>query len=124
MSLIAPSSIGVGTPEEQIDAIVLGVFNEAGKDAVTFLQQLVATQYPPSSRRGEAPHRRTGRLQEEITFEVIQEYAITELAVTSMAPYSIYLDDLSGGGLDRPYMSVLLDEFPSDLIARLQNAFS
>lgn len=55
------------------------------------VKESVGHQFPPSSRPGEYPHKRTGNLQEKITVETRIENGRVVTTLRSGAPYSARL---------------------------------
>lgn len=112
------------SPEQQIEAIALGVMNEAGPDIVTDLQQRLGTAYPPASIKGESPHKRSGDLQGSVNYLVEVAGAIITLTIAAggpEAPYAVFLEPPAA--LDRPFMAPTLSEWAPILVQRLQDAF-
>jgi hypothetical protein len=90
---------------------LLAALEALGDKAVSEIQASLSEPWPPASRPGEAPHRRTGTLQanvEHVTL-VSGETGLPELTVMSDRPAVGEGDDSNAAvvlemELDRPYM--------------------
>lgn len=107
-------------PEELIDRMILETMTQFGADMVDDIQFEVNILYPPASVPYEPPHRRTGRLHDEITFNIAQQGPITNLMVISGAPYSARLE----GPMRRFFMGPAQEKWTPILFQRLAEKFS
>ena len=56
------------------------------------LESIVSTPYPPASRVGESPHRRTGKLQQGFQWTVKRRLFSVDLRIFTNVPYSRRLE--------------------------------
>jgi HK97 gp10 family phage protein len=112
------------TPEEIIDARILSVLEQAGRDAVEDIQGTVNTAWPPPSEPDTEPHRRSGALHDGIVYEIEQAGPVTVLTVISTVFYSGYLEDGTGRMKKRPFMAPARDRWAPVVHQRLTEAFS
>lgn len=112
------------TPEEHIDAIILGVMEDVAGEIVDDVQQALSTAYPPASSPGEFPHRRSGLLVNSVTSAVEQFGSVTILTVISNAPYSAHLEYGTERMDARPFMGPTRDEWAPVIHQRFTSAFS
>jgi hypothetical protein len=85
-------------PFVEIEAQALQILQAWGAEVVAERKAALATLAPPSSRPGETPHKRSGRLQAGITHNVRIESPRVVGVLRSEAPYSASLQ----GGMNRP----------------------
>lgn len=92
-----------------------------GRFIVADLARIVATPYPPASRVGESPHRRTGNLQRNFQWKVKISLLSVSLRVYTDVVYSRRLEfgfvgtDRLGRNINqgpRPYWRVVLGRAP------------
>lgn len=85
------------------------------------LERIVATPYPPASRVGESPHKRTGTLQRGFDFRVKTSLFAVALRIFTNVPYSRRLEfgfvgtDALGRNVNqgpRPYWRVVIARAP------------
>lgn len=85
------------------------------------LERIVSTPYPPASRVGESPHKRTGKLQRGFEFKVKTSIFAVSLRIFTNVPYSRRLEfgfvgtDALGRNINqgpRPYWRVVLARAP------------
>jgi hypothetical protein len=85
------------------------------------LKQIVATPYPPASRVGESPHKRTGTLQQGFEFRIKTSIFAVALRIFTNVPYSRRLEfgfvgtDALGRNVNqgpRPYWRVVMARAP------------
>lgn len=88
-----------------------------GQFIINALEAQVATPYPPASRVGESPHRRTGNLQRGFQMTIKQRVFSIDLRVFTNIPYSRRLEfgfvgtDRLGRNINqgpRPYFRVAI----------------
>lgn len=84
---------------------VVKTLDDIGTNAESNLRDRLAVLYPPSSVRGESPHKRTGLLQAGVAHQTEEEDGVITMTVTSNRAggnpkVPIYLE----GKMDRPYM--------------------
>ena len=91
------------------------------KFIISDLEREVATPFPPASRVGEAPHRRTGTLQRGFKFRVKTGLLSVSLRIFTDVPYSRRLEfgmvgtDRLGRNINqgpRPYWRPVLSRAP------------
>lgn len=104
------------TPEEQGRAILTAAFNAIGSDIVQVVRDEISTQYPPSSDPDTPPHRRTGNLQNQISFTVDEFHDGVTFNLVSSAFYSGYLRD----GRDF-FGQEAIDRYVPIIVQRLQD---
>lgn len=109
---------------DPIDLIVNSVLEQVGNGMLDDLRQTLADDYPPASAPGESPHRRSGYLQEGVSWGVERSGPIYTLTVASTALYSVYLEFGTSRMAARPFMSPALARWAPVLVARLDFAFS
>jgi len=112
------------TPEEKIRDITFGVLHQFASDVMDDLHQKLDNAYPPASKPGEVPRRRSGELQEGIDYLITQEGSLIVLTIISSAPHSAYLEFGTDRMSKRPFMLPALQSWTPELIRRLQAAFS
>lgn len=78
------------------------------------VKERLSTPYPPSSRPGDHPHRRTGRLMNSIEGRITQEAGGFRVDVVSDVPYATYLE-ASG----RPVVGDAADELAAEIDAEI-----
>lgn len=92
-----------------------------GRFIVADLAQIVATPYPPASRVGESPHKRTGNLQRNFQWKVKVGLLSVSLRVYTDVVYSRRLEfgfvgtDRLGRNINqgpRPYWRIVLGRAP------------
>lgn len=109
---------------DPINLIVNDVLEQVGNGMLDDLRQTLADDYPPASSPGESPHRRTGYLQESVSWGVDRFGPIYTLTVASTALYSVYLEFGTERMAARPFMAPALQRWAPILVARLDSAFS
>lgn len=99
------------------------VFNmeSLAKFIIKDLENIVDTPYPPASRVGESPHRRTGKLKRGFEFTVKRRLLSVDLRIFTNVPYSRRLEfgfvgtDRLGRNINqgpRPYWRIALARAP------------
>lgn len=101
----------------KVAAQVEGAFQRAADQMTHRVKDRLEEAYPPSSKPGENPHKRTGRLMEGIQFPVTRNGEDISATFDSEAPYTKKLED-SG----RPIYSDIIEEFPGEVAAAMRDA--
>lgn len=78
----------------------------AGRTLVRAIQVKINKSYPPASKPGNPPARRTGRLHSSIGF-VVNGLSVI---VSAKVPYAAFLEDGTGRMAARPFMAKTLNE--------------
>lgn len=114
------------TPEQQIEERAFAVLHDVGADLGDDVRAKLNTAYPPSSKAGESPHRRTGDLRGGIDYLITKEGQSIVLTIVSSMPYSAPLEfGAPSRNLEaRPFMGVTLDDWAPVIVQRLQDAYS
>ena len=79
---------------------VTGYLFDKAVEIAEAIKTALDVPYPPPSTPGEAPHRRTGTLQESVLIENVERYSVT---IAELAPYAIPLEFGSIHMLPRPH---------------------
>lgn len=123
------------TPEEQIRAIVLAGFQQAGAAITDVIKYEINEAYPPASEPSTPPHLRTGNLQAGIHFVVDDFHDGPTLTIISEAFYSQFLAlgtkkmaarDFFGDAAVERYMPVIVQALQEYINSRspLSGAFN
>lgn len=78
-------------------------FQECGIVVSRHAKQLVGVAYPPASSPGEPPHRRTGRLQQSITYDVRRKSGQPAVRIYAGVPYGEFLETGTSRMAARPW---------------------
>lgn len=89
------------TIEEEILARIVAAMDLAGADVWLAITDEISAAYPPASAPGTPPHKRSGKLQSEVTWRVDPDGTLTMISPT---PYAGYLRDGTGAMAARDFM--------------------
>jgi len=89
----------------------------SGKEAARRTQRTIGRLYPPASRPGEPPRKRTGRLQKGV--KATWTFKTTTVRVVSEAPYSLFLEKGTRKMSARPFILGSLQSFQVSLKKRI-----
>lgn len=78
-------------------------FEEVGIVVSRHAKALVGVSYPPASSPGEPPARRTGRLQQSITYQVRGKSGRPAVRIYAGAPYGEFLETGTSRMAARPW---------------------
>lgn len=96
---------------------------EAVQEAINIMKFLLNVSYPPASVAGEAPHRRTGDLQDSIDIDKI----LTHEVIFGMNAYGVWLNYGTATILPRPFIEPALlqlkDNFPDIIFSQIRTEF-
>lgn len=81
-----------GLFKSKVDRVMDRRFEECGRVIRDHARQLVGVQYPPASSPGSPPHRRTGRLQQSITYQAGKKSGQPSVRIYAGEPYGEYLE--------------------------------
>ena len=112
------------SPEEQIEAVTLSVLEQSGQEIADAVRDELDVSYPPASEPGHPPHRRTGRLQEGVSYIVRQEGSKTFLEVANDTPYAGYLEFGTDRIAPRPALEPMKDKFAPVIADRLETSLN
>src|SRR4051812_26774339 len=101
-------------PSEEVLKKLTAKFQKAakdtGKEAVRELKQTLSEPYPPASKPGEPPHKRTGELQQSVGYEVTTEDKVVKLTLKVTADHAFYLEYGTATLAPRPFFRRAFDK--------------
>lgn len=112
------------TPEEEIDARILRAVDKFGRLGVALIKDNLSVSYPPSSKGGENPHRRTGNLRDGIVvLELAQAGPLTSITFAALATYAEFLQFGTEHMAARPFADIATPELTQLATDTLQAEF-
>jgi len=90
--------------KKKVRDIIHEVQETAGKQMVAEIKKSINTAFPPASRPGRPPHRRTGNLQKSIDYWVDKKTFHVQIGPNTDALYGIWLEEGTVKMDPRPYL--------------------
>jgi HK97 gp10 family phage protein len=95
------------------------VFAERGK---SYIRDSLSQPYPPASKPGEIPHRRSGRLMAAVTATVEEQGDQIRVKWGNTAPYSGFLESGTGRMAARPFIRPASAHLGPQFVAHMREA--
>lgn len=89
--------------KSKVDRAMDRRFEECGVVIARHARAIVGVAYPPASSPGNPPHRRTGRFQRSITYQVGRKSGQPKVRIFAGVKYGDYLNDGTSRMAARPW---------------------